>query len=117
MQFVLSGFTHDLGFRVFEFERVGDDRVRTSCTVRADLALARGFGIQIQELPLLCRSLLDRREVSGETGSAIFTEEDMRTYSTERAAARELAAHKRRPPQRPAVVVEAPGSEWRNQHP
>jgi hypothetical protein len=39
----------------------------------------------------------------------------MRTYSTERAAARELAAHKRRPPQRPSG--ESQGSAWRGQHP
>ena len=27
MQFILSGFTQELGFRVFVFERLGEDRV------------------------------------------------------------------------------------------
>ncbi len=64
MQFVLTGFTHDKGFRVFTFDRIGEDRVRTKCTVRADLSLIRNYGIHIQELPLLCRGLLDRSDES-----------------------------------------------------
>lgn len=57
MQYILSGFTQDMGFRVFRFEGVAVDRPRTRTvfTVRADLALIRRYGIQIQELPLLCR--------------------------------------------------------------
>ena len=61
MQFVLTGFTQDLGFRVFAFEGIGADRIRTKFTVKAELALIRNYGIRIQELPLLCRGLLDRR--------------------------------------------------------
>jgi len=114
MQFVLNGFTHDLGFRVFAFDHVADDRVRTKCTVRADLALVRRYGIQIQELPLLCRSLLDRHEEGGEIQSLTFTEDEMRTCANEKAAARELAAKKRRPPQKPSG--ENLGSAWRGQH-
>ena len=41
MQFILTGFTQDMGFRVFAFERLADDRTRTKCSVRADLALIR----------------------------------------------------------------------------
>ena len=113
MQFVLTGFTHDMGFRVFTFERVGEDRTRTQCTIRADLALVRRYGIQIQELPLLCRSVLDRREEDGPVPSLTFTEDEMRACATDRAAARLEAAKKRRPPHRPAV--ENPGSAWRGQ--
>lgn len=102
MQFILTGFTQDMGFRVFAFERMGEDRIRTKCTVRADLALIRRYGIQIQELPLLCRSLLDRRDEGVETHSLTFTEEEMRTCANERAAARAEAANKRRPPRRPS---------------
>ena len=46
MSFVLTGFTHDRGFRVFAFDHIGTDRVRTQCIVRADLALIRHYGIQ-----------------------------------------------------------------------
>jgi hypothetical protein len=60
--FVLTGFRHDLGFRVFEFECVDEARTRTRYIVRADLTLVRKYGVHIQELPLLCRRLLDASE-------------------------------------------------------
>ena len=96
MQFVLTGFTHDTGFRVFAFDRIGDDRVRTKCTVRADLSLVRRYGIQIQELPLLCRRLLDGREEGGELAPLTFSEDEMRVCANERAAVRAAAASKRK---------------------
>ncbi len=96
MQFILTGFTHDLGYRVFAFDRLAEDRTRTQCTVRADLALIRRYGIQIQDLPLLCRGLLDRSDERPEMPSLTFTEQEMRICADERAAARELAAGKRK---------------------
>ncbi len=113
MQFVLTGFTHETGARVYAFERLGEDKVRTHCTVRADLTLARRYGIAIQELPLLCRSVLDRCEEIGEMGSFIFTEEEMQVCASERAAARALAASKRKPPHKP--TGENVGAAWRGQ--
>lgn len=114
MQFTLTGFTQDLGFRVFTFERMSADRTRTNCTVRADLALIRNYGIQIQDLPLLCRSLLERRDEGGEVDVLTFTEDDMRLYSNERTAARAVAASKRKPPRRP--IGENLGAAWRGHH-
>ena len=97
----LVGFTHDMGFRVFSFERRGDDNVRTRCNVRANLALTRAYGIQVQELPLLCRGLLDRCDDHGQVQSLTFAESDMRACADERAAVREEAAKRRRPWRRP----------------
>jgi hypothetical protein len=113
MQIILTGFTQDNGFRVFAFERVGEDRVRTKCTVKADLALSRRYGIPLQELPLLCRGLLDRNNESG-ARSLTFTEAEMSLCASERAAARERVASKRRPPHRPSG--ENLGAAWRVQH-
>src|ERR1700674_5358916 len=79
MQFILTGFTQDTGFRVFAFERVGEDR--TKYTVRADLALVLRYGIRLQELPLLCRSLLERRDNGEETSALTFTEDEMCLYA------------------------------------
>ena len=62
MQYILTGFTHDMGFRVFAFEGIGEDRVRTEYKVRADLALIHRYGIRVQELPLLCRGILEAAE-------------------------------------------------------
>jgi hypothetical protein len=102
MQNTLVGFTHDNGFRVFSFDRVGEDRVRTRCTVRADMALIRAHGIRVQELPLLCRGLLDRCEEGSAIQSFTFEEVDMRHCADERTTLREEAAKKRKPWRRPA---------------
>jgi hypothetical protein len=127
MQFILTGFTQDTGFRVFAFEGVAVGQIRTVFTVRADLALSRRYGIAMQELPLLCRSLLDRQEESGENQdesgehgalkehSLTFSEEEMRACADKRAADRALAALKRKTPRRP--VVENVGAAWRGPQP
>ena len=111
MQFILTGFTQDLGCRVFAFEGVAVDRMRTAFTVRADMALARRYNIAIQELPLLCLSLLERRDEATETQALIFSEEEMRAFADARTAAKDEAAHRRKPPRRPST--EALGAAWR----
>ena len=111
MQFILTGFTQELGFRVFAFERLGEDRVRTRWTVRADLVLIRRYGIRLQELPLMCRGLLERHDDGEVNRSMIFTEDEMRTCANQRAAAKQDAAHKRKAPRRP--VAENAGAAWR----
>jgi hypothetical protein len=115
MQFILTGFTQDLGCRVFAFEGIALDRIRTAFTVRADLALIRRYGIQIQELPLLCRTLLERRDEASEAQALTFTEEEMRTCATARAAAKDEAARAWEPlgevPNR-SVIVRRPRRHW-----
>src|SRR4051794_35354535 len=81
MQLILTGFTHDAGFRVFSFDRIGEDRVRTKCTVRADMALIRTYGIGIQDLPLLCRDLLGRVDENTAAATLTFSESDMMEYA------------------------------------
>ncbi len=111
MQFVLTGFTHDMGFRVFAFERIGEDRVRRRFTVRTDLALIRRYGIRLQELPLMCRSILEQRDEAEDARTLTFTESEMCVYARDTAAAREAAAQKRKPPRKPAT--ENIGAAWR----
>jgi hypothetical protein len=122
MQFILTGFTQVTGFRVFAFEGVAIGQIRTVFTVKADLALSRRYGIAMQELPLLCRSLLDRQEENGpseneavENHTLTFSEEEMRACADKRAADRATAALKRKPPRRP--VVENAGAAWRGPQP
>jgi hypothetical protein len=114
MEFVLTGFTPDTGFRVFAFDGIAADRTRTPFSVRADLALIREHGIMIQDLPLLCRELLDRRDLAGTERNVTFTEAEMRAVAGVRDADREAAlrrkALRRIPPRRPAVVVATAGS-------
>jgi hypothetical protein len=115
MSFVLTGFTPDLGFRVFAFERVISGQPRTQHTVRADLALIRKFDIRVQDLPLLCRSLLDRREDSENGCDLTLTEEDMRTHAQVCAAAKTAAALKKKSPRH--APTENTGSAWRGHVP
>lgn len=112
MQFTLAGFTEQLGYRVYNFEFRGPDKVSTAYTVRADLSLVRRYGIRVQELPLLCMALLKRHEEAPELPRTMtFTEEDMRLHSVTLAAARDAAAQKRKPARRPPQ--ENTGSGWR----
>lgn len=111
MQFILTGFTQDLAFRVFAFERLGSDRVRTKMTVKADLAMTRRYGIQMQELPLLCRNLLERSDSGAETHTLIFSEDDMCMHAKGRASAKEAALQRRKTPRR--APSENVGAAWR----
>ena len=110
MQFTLVGFKQDEGFRVFTFEGIGENRTRTAFTVRTDLALIRGYGIRVQELPLLCRGLLERvtqiaTDVTDQGPGVsehtlpertwIYTEEEMRLHASTCAEARDAAQRKK----------------------
>ena len=110
MQFILKGFTQQREFRVFAFEGIATDRVRSQFTVRADLALSRRYGIRLQELPLICRVVLERRE-EGEQGNAMtFGEEAMHLHATNCIAARALAAQKKKPYRKPVTETAAVGT-------
>jgi len=104
-QFILKGFTEALGFRIFAFEGVATDRTRTDFTVKTDLALSRRYGIRLQELPLLCRALLEQRDETAPGQSFTYGEEEMSLFAA-RAAARDEAAKQRKPPRRPAPEAE-----------
>ena len=112
MDYVLSGFTHEMGFRVFAFEGVGTDRVRTEYRVRTDLTLIRKYSIRVQDLPLLCRGVLERR-IEGEERTFTYTEDDMILHADLRAT-RDAAAKKRKVPRKPPS--ENVGAAWRGPH-
>jgi hypothetical protein len=114
MQFTLTGFTQDAGFRVFAFEGLAADRSRTKFTVRTDLALIRNYGIRVQELPLLCRALLERREETDRERTWTFTEDEMRLHAADCASVKDAALKKK------AARKLAPnqaGSGWRSPRP
>jgi len=99
MRFILTGFTQESGVRVFAFEKISEDNTRTQYSVRADLALSRRYDIRMQELPLLCRVLLERRGTEEDnTHAFIFTEQEMSSCAKESAANRRVSSFKKRPP-------------------
>jgi len=114
MQFSLIGFKQETGFRVFAFEGTSADRTRNEYTVRADLALTRKYGIRIQELPLLCRELLERGGECEQTSTVTFTEEEMRLHARACADAHNAAALKRKSTRRPPTSHI--GNGWRAPH-
>ena len=98
MHYILTGFTHSTGFRIFSFDGVAADWVRTTYSVRADLTLARKHGIRMQELPLLCHGILERRSENDDQRTFTFTEDDMTLHASLVSAA--LGANKRKPSRR-----------------
>lgn len=111
MTFTIVGFKDDTGLRVFTFDGIASDRSRSTFQISADLSLARRHGIAMQELPLLCREVLERRAENGETRALTFSEADMLLHAGARAAARDHAAARAKGVRRPP----APGasSPWR----
>jgi hypothetical protein len=94
-QFFLTGFAQAAGIRTYAFQgRI--DASRIDCTVEVDLALIPGYGIRIQELPLLCRELLQQQEQPDEKNAVVFTEQRMRSHAESLAAARHEAEHKKK---------------------
>jgi len=108
--FILKGFSQVMEFRVFEFEGLTANSVRASFTVSIDLALARKYGIRLQELPLLCKGVLDQCGEGEESRTFIYTEEHMSEYASGIALRMEAAKH-RKPPRQPAA--DRNGTAWR----
>ena len=94
------GFDQNAGIRRYTFQGL-QDGTRSSFTVGVDLALLPRYDIRIQELPLLCRGVLERREEAEENRTYTFSEGDMRGYANNCATAREAAAQKRASRKRP----------------
>ena len=98
-QFLLTGFSQNAGVRIYAFEGRVEAR-RTDCTVEVDLALIPGYGIRIQDLPLLCRELLQQQAQPDEINTFVFTEQRMRSHAEKLSLAREAAEHRRKQPRR-----------------
>lgn len=109
-RFVFTGFRQVSEFRVFAFEGVTGDLTRTAFTVRADLALTRRYGIHLQELPLLCKALLEQSLEGGSKREFTYTEADMGQYAKSEAE-RKVAGQKRHVPRRPPP--QNLGTAWR----
>ena len=107
MQFALAGFSQADNVRQYFFDVV-EDRNRKRVAVAADLILVHQYGIPLQELPLLCRRLL---EGCMQIETIVFTEDEMARYADKRAAAASASAMKRRA-HRPPVSSRV-GQAWR----
>jgi len=96
VQFLLTGFTHAAGIRTYAFEgRAQAERI--DYTVEVDLALVLGYGIRIQDLPLLCRELLQQGAEPEGTKAFVFTEQRMRSHAERLSLARREAERRKKP--------------------
>lgn len=75
-EYIHKGFSQEGDFRVFRFERLNPEGTLARFTIRANMPLSRRYGISLQELPLLCKAVL---EASPNDGQRLFefTEESM----------------------------------------
>ena len=110
MRYIMMGFDQDAGVRQYAFQGIADE-TRTDFTVGVELALTPRYGIRIQELPLLCRKLLERQGEGEEKRTFTFTEKEMRVHAEICATAREAAAQKRKSTRRPPPANV--GAAWR----
>lgn len=114
MHYVLTGFSQVEEFRVFTFHGVGDDRTRQPFWVRANLALTRRYGIPVQDLPLLCRHILEQRDDNITDRIFTFTEAEMSRQRQVVKANQEKVAQKRSTVRRrPSTSGSELGASWR----
>src|SRR5687767_700178 len=99
MDFLLAGFKDTGGVRRYHFDWIAADRSRHAVIVSADLGIARKHQVRIQELPLLCRQLLDTIEEAGLSAPIALTEDHMIAIQALARAAAEKKSQK--PPRRP----------------
>lgn len=109
-QYLLTGFTQEKDFRIFEFEFVDENRTRCRCAVRANLNLLRQYSIQVQELPLLCRRLLE--DCPERPAGRLMTFEETSMQEHARLAKLEREELQRRRGNR-KTPVPTPGAGWR----
>lgn len=107
ISYIFTGFRQADAVRQFAFDCVVDDRPSGRVTVGADLSLARKYHILMQDLPLLCRRLLETGDGLSPV-SLIFTEADMAAVQT--AATKAVVYRK---PQKRATDTTRPGQAWR----
>jgi hypothetical protein len=95
MEYVLTSFHHESNVRKFLFDGIDADRRRTPFTVCVDLGMIRKYEISLQELPLLCRYLLEGQAVDAHIRVLTFTEADMQGHADRRAATLRAAEERR----------------------
>lgn len=95
MDYLLTSYRRANSVRVLVFDEVAADRTRTEFTVSIDIGLIGKYAIGLQELPLLCRQLLEKRANAAVTRTLVFAEADMALLADERAEALRQAQQKK----------------------
>ena len=107
MEALLVGFRENANIRAFVFNCVQPNHSKTQVVVSADVSLARRYKIALQELPLICKRLLESTPGDNVEAAITLTEERMSRILSERLDA---AAKKPTKTSRPAPQA---GRAWR----
>jgi hypothetical protein len=103
MEFVLRDFHQQRNLRRYVFDGISADRKRQPFAVDVDLTLVHKYAIPLQELPLLCRRLLEGSIQAHSSVALVFAETEMLNYANRRAAVLREAEEKRKMHHRPPV--------------
>lgn len=106
MDYVFIGFRQTDGVRHYGFQGVAAGQPRTRVIIDADVNLLRKHSIALQDVPLMCRRLLESSDGSGDR-RLLFTEEQMCRHADQQAAIKEAAATKRRQHRPPVTHLSA----------
>ena len=77
--FILTGFHQEHGIRHYVFQCPNNNGTSSEFTVEADVRMLRKYGIGLQELPLLCRHLLEKQNHGSPVRAVTFGEDLMRS--------------------------------------
>lgn len=106
MHYKLLSFSQHDSVRHFVFQRVlGYGTTAAEYTVIADVALARTFGITLQELPSLCSRLLEARPDDSPAETILLTDADLKMHAANLSAAQQAEAKGKSRPRPPAAEV------------
>jgi hypothetical protein len=87
MIFAFTGFSQQGSDRVFSFELLPRIAGNVAYQVTADVTLARKYHITLQELPILCRTILEGKIPTDGSHLVTYSAEDMLAHATARDAA------------------------------
>lgn len=111
MEFLMTGYKQQGGVRRYTFKGTTPETTSLEFAVETEIALLPRYGIGIQELPLMCRRLLEKDGPRDAGTVLVFTEELMREHAEHIASVRRAALDKRKPHRRPPA--HRLGQHWR----
>lgn len=100
-ELILTGFREANGIRSYVYQCQHDDGSSREFTVDAEVKLLQKHGIGLQELPLLCRRLLEKQNPDVLLRTVTFTEDLMKEQADQRMALKQAARDKKKPYRRP----------------
>ena len=111
VEFVLTGFSQENNIRRYTFQALptGNHKpvpgsTKKEWTVSADLSLMRKHKIPLQELPLLCKRVVEAQAEQTKEEALTFSERDMLGYASNRSAAELAAEVKKRARRMPSLA-------------